>query len=94
MGLRAGQQAFLLDDPDGQTWVMKSLSLIVDPPLTYDQLTDLGDRLQLPSGWSYRVQTLEKGLILKPEQDIAKFVQDELRNLYDLTGPGYNNFAP
>jgi hypothetical protein len=31
LGINKGSPAFLLDDPDGDTWCMKSASLIVDP---------------------------------------------------------------
>ena len=43
-GIDQGSQAFILDDPGGDSWVMKSASLIVDPSQTYDSLKDLGGR--------------------------------------------------
>ena len=44
-GINTGSPAFLLDDPDGDSWCMKSASLIVDPSQTYESLKDLGRRL-------------------------------------------------
>ena len=44
-GFDAGSPAFLLDDPEGNSWCMKSASLIVDPNQTYESLKDLGGRL-------------------------------------------------
>ena len=41
-GINKGSPAFLLDDPEGDTWCMKSASLIVDPNQTYESLKDLG----------------------------------------------------
>src|SRR6266581_4685727 len=52
LGISKGSPAFLLDDPDGDTWCMKSASLIVDPGQTYQSLKDLGSRLQPPPGWN------------------------------------------
>ncbi len=50
LGINAGSPAFILDDPDGDSWVMKSASLIVDPNQTYESLKDLGDRLTARAG--------------------------------------------
>lgn len=46
LGINKGSPAFLLDDPDGDSWCMKSASLIVDPSQTYESLKDLGSRLK------------------------------------------------
>ena len=51
LGINAGSPAFLLDDPDGDSWCMKSASLIVDPNQTYESLENLGDRLKPAPGW-------------------------------------------
>ena len=53
-GINKGSPAFILDDPDGNSWVMKSVSLIVDPNQAYESLKDLGSRLQSPPGWKFR----------------------------------------
>ena len=56
---------FLLDDPEGNTWCMKSASLIVDPDQTYESLKDLGSRLKPAEGWSFRdlVLTADDGSV-------------------------------
>ena len=46
LGINAGSPAFLLDDPEDNTWCMKSAGLIVDPDQTYESLKDLGGRLK------------------------------------------------
>ena len=93
-GMDKGKPVFILDDPDGNPWVMKSCSLKVDPTMSYEKLAALEDRLQPASGWNYRVQELEEDLILLPESGVAGIVQDELGNTYDLAGPGYSNYKP
>jgi hypothetical protein len=93
-GFNKGKPVFILDDPDGNTWVMKSSSLIVDPTNTHDKLEKLGERLKAAPGWKFRVAVLEQDLVLKPESGVAPIVQDELGNTYDKTGPGLSNFKP
>ena len=93
-GFSTGKPVFILDDPQGKSWVMKSAGLIVDPGQKFDQLKDLGGRLRPAPGWKFRVQVLEEDLILRPESGVAGIVQDELGNTYDLAGPGYSNYTP
>jgi hypothetical protein len=66
-GFSTGKPVFILDDPQGKSWVMKSAGLIVDPGQNFDQLKDLGGRLKPAPGWKFRVQVLEEDLILRPE---------------------------
>jgi hypothetical protein len=94
MGFSKGKPVFILDDPEGGTWVMKSSSLIVDPTNTHDKLEKLGERLKPAPGWKFRVAVLDRDLVLKPEQGVAPIMQDELGNTYDKTGPGLSNFKP
>ena len=94
MGINAGSPAFILDDPDGNSWVMKSAGLIVDPAQTYDSLKDLGARLQPADGWSFRTVVLERDLVLTPDNGKARIVQDELGNTYDRVGGVYSNYTP
>lgn len=93
-GFSKGKPVFILDDPDGKSWVMKSAGLIVDPNQRFDQLEELGNRLKPAPGWTFRVQVLQEDLILRPESGVAGIVQDELGNTYDLAGPGYSNYKP
>jgi hypothetical protein len=89
-----GRPVFILDDPEGKSWVMKSAGLIVDPDQKFDQLKDLGSRLKPVPGWKFRVQVLGEDLILRPASGVAGIVQDELGSTYDLAGPGYSNYKP
>jgi hypothetical protein len=66
LGINTGSPAFLLDGPDGDSWCMKSASLIVDPHQTYESLKDLGSRLKPRPGWSFRAVILDQDLVLTP----------------------------
>lgn len=94
LGINAGSPAFILDDPDGDSWVMKSASLIVDPDQTYESLKDLGGRLHLAPGWKFRAVVLEKDLVLTPDDGAVKITQDDLGNTYDRVGGAYSNYKP
>ena len=94
LGISKGSPAFLLDDPDGDSWCMKSASLIVDPGQTYDGLKDLGSRLQLPTGWRFRAVVLDQDLVLTPDAGAVQITQDDLGNTYDRVGGAYSNYKP
>jgi len=94
MGFEKGKPVFILDDPEGNPWVMQAYSLIVDPNLTYDSLASLGSKLKLPPGWKFRVKVLDKDLTIRAVNGIAHIVQDDLENTYDLCGGGSSNYKP
>lgn len=94
-GFDKGKQVFLLDDPDGNSWAMKSMSLITYPDQKFDELGTLGSRLKLPAGWKFRAPVLEQELILTPDKDgIAHITQDDFGNTYDRVGGPYSNYKP
>jgi len=94
LGINKGSPVFILDDPEGNAWVMKSASLIVAPNQTYESLKDLGSRLKPAPGWSFRVQILEKDLVLTPDNGNVRITQDELGNTYDRVGGPFSNYKP
>jgi hypothetical protein len=94
IGINKGSPVFLLDDPDGNTWCMKSASLIVDPNQTYESLKDLGGRLKPAPGWKFRTRVLEEDLVLTPDSGAVKITQDELGNTYDRVGGAFSNYKP
>lgn len=57
------------------------LSRHVDPDLNVEQLPILGERLQLPEGWQYRVRTLDEDLRVGAHGD-AHIVFDAYENNY------------
>jgi hypothetical protein len=94
IGMKKGTTVFLLDDNVGNTWVMKSYSLVLDPTMTMAKVPAMLAKLKLPAGWSYRVKVLDKDLTLVPESGVATIVPDDLDNMYDITGPGFSNYKP
>jgi hypothetical protein len=93
-GFKKGTKVYLLDDPKGRTWVMKSYTDKVASGLTIDRLETLGDLITMPLGWKFRVVVLDKELVLVPKSGSAAYTQDDKENIYDLTGPGQSNFSP
>jgi hypothetical protein len=78
---RAGQPVHELVAPDGNVYAMQSASLIKDPNLT-EQLPNLGERLQMPDGWTYRVRTPDQDLVVRARDGVAHVVLDEFENNY------------
>jgi|APFre7841882724_1041349.scaffolds.fasta_scaffold15305_2 hypothetical protein len=94
MGIRTGSRAYILDDPDGNSWVMKSASLIKDQNQKFEDLKDLGSRLVPPSGWKFRSPILEQDLEFMTDNGNTMITQDELGNTYDRVGGPYSNYKP
>jgi hypothetical protein len=94
MGINKGSRAYILDDPEGNSWVMKSASLIKDPNQKFEDLKDLGSRLKLPPGWKFRSPVLEQDLVFMTDNGKTMITPDELGNTYDRVGGPYSNFKP
>ena len=80
-----GRTVYELTDPAGSTYVMQTWSQQKDPSLEEDDLAGLGDRLQLPAGWSYAPRTLDTPLRIVTTDVPAQVLQDDLGNSYSLT---------
>ena len=96
IGWNKGTTALLLDDAEGNTWIMKGFQQGVKPQHTYEQFVAAGasNFKQLPPGWKFRITTLEKDYIEVPETGVATIMPDEFFNIYDKTGPGMSNYKP
>lgn len=94
MGINSGSRAYILDDADGNSWVMKSASLIKDPNQKFEDLKDLGSRLKLPTGWKFRSPVLERELVFTTDNGKTMITQDDLGNTYDRVGGPYSNYKP
>ena len=94
MSIDKGSRAYILDDPQGSSWVMKSASLIKDPNQKFEDLKDLGSRLKLPPGWKFRSPILEQDLVFMTDNGNTMITQDEIGNTYDRVGGPYSNFKP
>src|SRR5215472_1429014 len=77
----AGQPVHELIAPDGSVYALQSASLLKDPNLA-EQLPNLGERLQMPNGWSYRVRTPDQDLVVQACGGVAHVVLDEFENNY------------
>lgn len=80
----AGKPVYELVSPDGKAYVMQAYCIGVDPTLTEDALADLGERLSLPDGWTYRTRVLDEELVVDTSDHLATVLQDELENSYTL----------
>jgi hypothetical protein len=94
MGIRKGSRAYILDDPQGNSWVMKSASLIKDSNQKFEDLKDLGSRLKVPAGWKFRSPILEQDLDFMTDNGKTMITQDDLGNTYDRVGGAYSNYKP
>lgn len=89
----SGKPVFLLRSPDAVTWVMQTYTNLVDAGLSQATLPGLGQRLRLPAGWDFKVQTFERDLILEA-RGVAHIVSDDLENIYQGCTEGVSNFDP
>jgi hypothetical protein len=80
----AGEEVYELHDPALRRWVMQTWSQIVDPNLSRADLARLGERLDLPDGWTYQTRTLTSPLRIDTTTHAAQVLQDDLTNSYSL----------
>jgi hypothetical protein len=81
LSYRAGNMVYELTSPEGDVYRMLSYSQTVDPMLSSEALETLGNRLNLPEGWSYqaRVLTADSALV---SEGVAYVMNDEFLNTY------------
>jgi hypothetical protein len=94
MTIWKGSRVYILDDPEGNSFVMKSASLIKDPNQKFEDLKDLGSRLKLAEGWKFRTRVLDQELVFKTKDGKSFIVQDDIGNTYDRVGGPYSNYKP
>ena len=80
----AGSAVYELIDPDGRPYVMQAYCTGVDATLDENSLARLGERLALPTDWSFRSRVLQEELIVDTSHSVATVLQDELENTYTL----------
>jgi hypothetical protein len=80
----AGKPVYELVDPTGKAYVLQAYCISVDEEMSEATLPTLGERLQLPEGWSYRVRVLENELVIDTTDHVATVLQDEFENSYTL----------
>lgn len=95
MGFNKGKPVYILEDPEGNPWVMQAYGLINDPTQTYESMSSLDKKLKLAEGWKFRVTVLKQDLVIHAGSDgMAHIVQDELGNTYDMCSNDLSNFIP
>jgi hypothetical protein len=80
----AGEEVYELLDAAFRRWVMQTWSQIVDPNLSRADLPGLGERLDLPDGWTYQSRVLTSPLRIDTTTHAAQVLQDDLANSYSL----------
>ncbi len=93
LGWNKGATVMVLDDAEGNAWVLKGFQLGLEPRFTYEDFLVNGHTYfqNLPAGWKFRVATLDDDLIETPEDGVATIMSDEFFNVYDRSGPGQMN---
>lgn len=96
LGWNKGTKVLLLDDANGNTWIMKGFQIGLNPTYTYDEFFDnaASHYKNLPKGWKVRVITLTKDLIETPKDGLALLIADDFFNVFDKTGEGMMNYKP
>ena len=77
----AGREVYKLVSTQGEEYIMQSYSRKVDQDQSIDDLATLGSRLNLPSGWSFKVEVLQEEFQLVTE-GLAVVINDDLENAY------------
>ena len=77
----AGNMVYELSSPEGDVYRMQSYSQIIDSSLTIDDLETLGNRLNLPEGWTYEARVLAEDSQLKAD-GLAFVINDDFGNSY------------
>lgn len=78
----AGRQVYELEKPDGVRYRMQSFTQGQDPDQQLVDLQRLGQKLELPMGWSFHVRLLEEDSELLTVEGIAEVIVDDLGNTY------------
>ncbi len=96
LGWNKGTKVLLLDDAEGNTWILKGFQLGIHPKQSFEEFVAAGESnfKKLPAGWKFRTKVLDKDLIEKPDNGVAWIMPDEFFNVYDKTGPGMMNYKP
>ncbi len=82
-----GSEVYVLDAPDGEMFVMQSLTQGLDPTLSQGDLAHLYSGL--PDTWGYRAVTLDRDMQVSSSIDnLAHVLQDDLDNVYQGSDVG------
>ena len=94
MGINKGSRVYILDDPNGTSFVMKSASLIKDPNQKFEDLKDLGSRLKPAPGWKFRTLILDQDLDFHDRQRRYQYYPGRDWQHLRSRRRRYSNFKP
>jgi hypothetical protein len=80
---RKGGKVFTLTAPTGEAYLMVSFSQQDDSELKMSNLAELGDKLDLPDGWTFAAADVVETYTLAVDE-AATAVRDDLGNAYQL----------
>jgi hypothetical protein len=80
----AHQPRFYLVTPDGTRYIMQAYAHYVDATQSFDTLPTLGEKLEMPEGWTFEVDLspAEALRLGTGSENVAVVLQDELGNTY------------
>lgn len=84
---QTGTRVYQLLSPLGKTYTMQSYAQLIDPELELAALENLGERLELPDGWSFTTHVRESPLRVESAHNTVSVVQDDLKNTYQRVEP-------
>ena len=76
-----GNEVYELTSEEGERYIMQSYSRIIDADLDIEDLSNLGNRLALPEGWTFSTRILQEDYYLVSDGK-AFVIQDDLANTY------------
>jgi hypothetical protein len=85
---QAGKPVYEIVDSEGNVFVMQSYST-QKAQQTEESLWNLGSKLHLPQGWSFRTRILQQEAHLKAINQRAVIIQDEFWNTYQQAIPPF-----
>jgi hypothetical protein len=97
IGWNKGTTVFLIDDAEGNTWVLKGMQLGLGSKETYDSIaTNFAEKRlpNLPRGWKFRTKVLDRDLIETPKNGVEPLLSGPMDDIFDKIGPGYSNYTP
>lgn len=90
----AGKPVFELVSPDASVYVMQTYVTPDGPDGDFSALVDLGGRLTLPEGWTFREVVPTRDLHAATSNGQATVIRDDLGNTYQLLAPGSGTPVP
>jgi hypothetical protein len=82
-----GLRVYQLNSPDGKTYTMTTFSNLINSSLTLDGLINLAPSLELPPGWTFSTQVLDKQISIRTSVsfDETEYIRDNFGNFYVRT---------